>query len=151
MPAKRKPLPQPCPKCGKNYGTMQIVIFSNDYKENVTCRIGHYNAEGYKKIKLINKLNKINWINKKNPDKIFQKAIRKKQRKWCSFRMDKEFAKLVLPLEDDFEYLENKKYIKSFRKSITYSSLHFLKELIKEKGWHILPGYSDKYVGRNHR
>jgi len=55
MPAKRKPLPRPCPKCGKNYGTIQIVIFS-DYKQNVICRIGHYDADGYRKIKKINKL-----------------------------------------------------------------------------------------------
>jgi len=148
MAAKRKPLPRPCPKCGKHYGTMQITIFANDWKENVTCRIGHYDAEGYKKIKKINKINQITEIrqvNEKNSDKIFQKALRKKQRKWCSFRMDKEFAESILPLTEDFEYLENRRYIKPFRKSITYSSISLLKDMIKKKGWHMLSNYSDKY------
>jgi len=111
MPAKRKPLPRPCPKCGKNYGTIQIVIFS-DYKQNVICRIGHYDADGYRKIKKINKLKK---LDPENHDNNFQKDVRIKQRKWCSFRIDREFAGFhILPLDDDFEYLENEKICQTF-------------------------------------
>ncbi len=142
MPARRKPLPRPCPKCGKSYGTMQIIIFVNKYKENVVCRIGHYDAEGYKKI---NKINKIKKVNLENIDYNFQKDVRAKQRKWCSFRINKEYVETILPLDEDFEYLENQRRISPFRKSITYSYLPNFKELIKKKGWHMLLDYSHKY------
>jgi len=32
MPAKRKPLPRKCPKCGSPYGTVQMVFFSGKRK-----------------------------------------------------------------------------------------------------------------------
>ena len=32
MPAKRKKLPQPCPKCGSLYGTVQMVFFNQRRK-----------------------------------------------------------------------------------------------------------------------
>ena len=142
MPAKRKSLPRPCPKCGKSYGTIQIVIFF-DYNRNVICRIGHYDADGYRKIKKINKLKR---LDPKNHDNNFQKDVRIKQRKWCSFRIDRKFAEFyILPLDDDFEYLENGKHVGRFRKSITYPKPSFLGAAIKEKGWHMLPDYSYKY------
>jgi len=47
MPAKKNFLPQPCPKCGQKNGTVQIVIFAEDY-HNVYCRILHYSAKEYK-------------------------------------------------------------------------------------------------------
>jgi len=151
MAAKRKLLPLPCPKCGEDFGTIQIVIFANDYHENVICRIGHYDAEGYKKIKNINKINQINEIRKindKSLEKLFQKDVRKKQRKWCSFRIDKNFVETILPIDEDFEYLENREFKKPFRKSITYSTSSFLDDLIREDGWHMLSNYSQKYHSR---
>jgi len=48
-------------------------------------------------------------------------------------------------LDDDFEYLENEKYVRRFRKSITYPNPSILGAAIKEKGWHMLPDYSYKY------
>ena len=142
MAAKSKLLPLPCPKCGELYGTMQIMIFANDWKENVICRIGHYNAEGYKKIKKIYKINQITKIDKINDKSLEkQRALRKKQRKWCSFRIDKEFAEKILPISEDFEYLEKNK----FKKSITYSSPTLLADIIKNQGWNKLENFSNKY------
>jgi len=121
---------------------MQVIIFSDDWK-NITCRIGHYDAEAYKKIKKIHKTQMLNPANSKDH---FQQDIRRKQRHWCSFRIDKNFAQThIIPLEDDIEFLEEGSRIRNFRKSITYSYLSRLKDAIREKGWHKLPNYSDMY------
>ncbi len=142
MPAKRSLLPRPCPICGKSYGTMQVIIFL-DYRENVTCRIGHYDAEAYKKIK---KIHKTQMLNPANSNDHFQQEIRIMQRHWCSFRIDKNFAEThIIPLEDDIEFLEEGSGNRNFRKSITYSYISMLKDAIREKGWHKLPNYSDRY------
>ena len=87
----RAKLPRPCPKCSKEYGTIQIVHFPRskhkDYDRSYSnfafnswiIRIGHYDSESYKKAK------------KDYTDSILldKTALRKKistsQRKWCSF------------------------------------------------------------------
>ena len=115
MPAKRKILPRPCPLCGKENGTVQIVIWHNSSRVN--CRIGHYDS------------------------KIFQKPStprekRRRGKKWCYFLMDESFAKKnIFPLEQDMEDL----YVGNLgkRKSITYTNPSLLLETIIEEGWHV--------------
>jgi hypothetical protein len=57
MPAPKKLLPIPCPKCGKEYGTAQIVIFNDAFHEfepyrrkdriRLIIRIKHYYRDIY--------------------------------------------------------------------------------------------------------
>jgi len=113
MPAKRKELPRPCPICGKENGTVQIVIFSTS--RNVICRIGHYDSEKYQ-----------------NPSTVKEKRSRGK--KWCSFKINRWFVEENKPpLEHDMDDLRTGYFKK--RKSITYTNPMFLLEAVKEKGW----------------
>jgi len=84
-------LPRPCPKCSKEYGTIQIAYFPNSKRKGSKrsygnrflsrwiIRIGHYDSESYKKAKK----------NYRDSILIDKTALRKKistsQRKWCSF------------------------------------------------------------------
>ena len=114
MPAKRRLLPRPCPICGKENGTVQIVIWHNSFKVN--CRIGHYDSKTFQ-----------------NP--ATPKEKRRRGKKWCYFLMDESFAKEnILPLERDIDDLYMGNLGK--RKSITYTSPSLLLETIKEEGWH---------------
>jgi len=106
MPAKRKKLPQPCPKCGSLYGTVQMVFFNQRRKvkkkisrydawnrrpkpthrwngsyDNAVFRIGHYDSELYKKTKKENN----EFFNFQSEETKKQK-LRTSQRRWCSFR-----------------------------------------------------------------
>jgi len=120
MPAKRRLLPRPCPICGKENGTVQIIIFSTS--KSVTCRIGHYDSEMYL-----------------NPYTKREKSRRGKR--WCNFTMDRFFAEEnILPLEQDMDDLYFGNLGK--RKSITYTNPSLLLEAIKEEGWH---GKGNKY------
>jgi len=87
----RSKLPRPCPKCKSEYGTIQISYFprtkhkgsTRSYGNNLfsswIIRIGHYDAESYKKAK------------KEYDDSItidktkLKKNLSTSQRKWCSF------------------------------------------------------------------
>lgn len=113
MPAKRKQLPRHCPICGKENGTVQIVIFSTSNK--VICRIGHYDSEKYQ-----------------NPSTVKEKRSRGK--KWCSFNINRLFAEENMSqLEQETDDLRVGHFGK--RKSITYTNPIFLLEAIKEEGW----------------
>ncbi len=106
MPAKRNELPQPCPKCGSKYGTVQIVFFHGKRKvkqeksrydawnrypkpthrwngghDNAVFRIGHYDSLSYAKTKSDNEKH-----NNFETDEIKKKKLRTSQRRWCSFR-----------------------------------------------------------------
>ncbi len=87
----RRKLPRPCPKCKSEYGTIQIAYFPRSKRKGAKrsygnpslsswiIRIGHYDAESYKKAK------------KEYDDSIeidktkLKKKISTAQRKWCSF------------------------------------------------------------------
>lgn len=114
MPAKRRLLPRPCPICGKDNGTVQIVLFYNSFRVN--CRIGHYDSKTYK-----------------NPET--SKEKRKRGKTWCYFLIDEFFAKeKIFPLEQDMDDLYGGNLGK--RKSITYTNPSLLLETIQEEGWH---------------
>ena len=87
--AIRRRLPRPCPKCGKEYGTIQIVYFPKSrhkgkkrgYKNNDSwiVRIGHYDSLSYKKAKKA-------YEDSIELDKTqLRKDLSTSQRKWCSF------------------------------------------------------------------
>ena len=46
MPATRKPLPRPCPLCGRSYGTVKIDF--SEHKRTIRIHIGHYSKFLYK-------------------------------------------------------------------------------------------------------
>lgn len=121
MPAKKKMLPRPCPLCGKENGTVQIIIFSTSME--VTCRIGHYDSKKYL-----------------NPSTDREKRSRGK--KWCSFNIKKSFAEENMsPLEQDMDDLHRGYFGK--RKSFTYTNHSFFLEAVKENGWQ---GEGEEYM-----
>jgi len=100
MPAKRKPLPSPCPKCGSKYGTVQMVFFAGRKKpkktnrgrirkkeerysvsDNAVIRIGHYDSQGYSEAQKENIS-----ISNDNTEEENDRNLRSSQRRWCSFR-----------------------------------------------------------------
>ena len=113
MPAKRRLLPKPCPICGKDNGTVQIIIFSTS--KSVICRIGHYDSETYLKSQ--------------------KEREKRRRKKWCNFTIDRCFVEEnILPFEQDKYDLMIGKLGK--RKSITYTNPSLLLEVINEEGWH---------------
>jgi len=121
MPAKKKQLPRSCPICGKENGTVQIMIFSTS--RNVTCRIGHYDSVKYQ-----------------NPSTLKEKRGRGK--KWCDFKMNILFAEENMPpLEKHMDYLRTGYF--GERKSRSYTNPILLLEAIKEEGWN---GEGEKYL-----
>ncbi len=111
MPAHRRKLPHPCPKCRSEFGTVQIVLFHlrrkfkkkisrydawnrrskyknishkwNGGRENVVFRIGHYDSTSYAKTKKEND-EPYNF----QTDETKKKKLRTSQRRWCSFRSE---------------------------------------------------------------
>ena len=100
MPAKRNPLPSPCPKCGSRYGTVQMVFFVGRKKpkktnrgrirkkeeryrvsDNAVVRIGHYDSEGYFEAKKENAS-----VSNDSSEEDKDRNLRSSQRRWCSFR-----------------------------------------------------------------
>ena len=100
MPAKRKPLPRRCPKCGLRYGTVQMVFFAGRKKpvkrsdggtrtkverysvsDSAVIRIGHYSNFSYNKTKKENQ-DPLNY----DDDDEKKAKLRTSQRHWCSFR-----------------------------------------------------------------
>jgi len=108
LPAKRKPLPYPCPICGKEYGTVQMVMFNprfhpfkpyriRKYSESPSgtlIRIGHYRPKPNGPSKRINKT-------------------------WCSFRT------IALKINPG----------RRRKKSISMGFTPYCYEHIKECGW----------------
>jgi len=119
---------------------MQLVVFSSD--RSIICRIGHYDSEGYAKIKRIVKEKKLHHTNE---NLSFDKDIKIKQRKWCDFRIDKNFAKSrVKGMSEILNYLyENRFRIKSY--SFPSRQLERLRKAVKKTGWHALSSTSDRY------
>jgi hypothetical protein len=136
--AKRKLLPRPCP-CGKENGTVQIIIFKHNYissRQAVTCRIKHYYPEFYE-------------ITKEEPQKRDEEITRtvtgkrKKKEKvsyksrWCSFqtihRIDfVDSTGRKIPLREYFDI-----YKDDSSKSKTFSPDKSFYKIVKEKGWGI--------------
>jgi len=115
MPAKRRLLPRPCPICGKENGTVQIIIWHNSFRVN--CRIGHYDSKKYQKPST-------------------PKEKRRRGKTWCYFLIDESFAKEKnFPLEREMDDLYQGNLGK--RKSITHTNPSILLNKIKEEGWHV--------------
>jgi len=82
MPAKRKLLPKPCPKCGSPYGTVQLVFFPSG-KNEFLFRIGHYVPEHYSEVKQENE-NTFNYASEEEK----KEKLKLSERLWCSFRSE---------------------------------------------------------------
>lgn len=128
--ARRKVLPRPCP-CGRENGTIQLVIFKHEYissRQAVTCRIKHYYPEFYK-------------ITKKMQQKS-RSGVRRKKRisyksRWCSFqtihRIDfVESTGRRIPLSEYFDV-----YKHDSSRSKTFSPDESFYKIVKESGWGI--------------
>ena len=99
MPAKRKLLPNRCPKCKSHFGTIQIVFFTGIRKKTgkwgggrhkAVFRVGHYDSERYEQVKKNNE----HPLNHASDDEK-KMRLRTSQRRWCSFRSDHlEFGEL---------------------------------------------------------
>ena len=144
MPARRRLLPRPCP-CGKEKGTVQLIIFKHKYissRHTVTCRIKHYYPEFYKIIK----------ENQKERDEELTRAITGKKKishkaRWCSFQtihridfVDKTGRRI--PLREYFDI-----YKEDYSKSKTFSPDESFYKIVKESGWGIKEDYRwrDRY------
>ena len=138
MPAKRKPLPFPCPKCNRNNGTIQLVYFSG--REEIIIRIGHYTPNRYRTT--VKESNKTENKNDKNTIDKFNRKKRTSQRAWCSFRLD-----WVYDIDRIERKLEKRCGVEN-KNTITVSIPWSLKEQIKEIGWAIKPENPLKYRHR---
>jgi len=102
MPAKRKPLPRECPKCGLRYGTVQMVFFAGRKKpskrrngttrkkverylvrDDAVIRIGHYDSDGYFEARKENAS-----VFNDDSEEAKDRNLRTSQRRWCSFRSE---------------------------------------------------------------
>ncbi|MGI0010383.1 MAG: hypothetical protein ACREAE_03180 [Nitrosopumilaceae archaeon] len=128
MPAKRKLLPRPCPKCGLEYGTIELVL-TGSYHSPVICRIGHYSKSLYTYSKIVKKHvdSKKQWI---------------KQRAWCSFRLNDGYSIHhherhweIRQFKNDYEKLMSRYRLKMLR---IKPPEWFLREVQKD-GWLEIP------------
>ena len=134
MPARRRPLPQPCP-CGRENGTVQLIIFNHDYRSSrhtVTCRIKHYYSEFYE----ITKETRQERGTEITGALTGKKKISYKSR-WCSFqtrhRIDFVDSKgRRFPLSEYFEIFKD-----DYSKSKTFSPDESFYKIVKERGWSI--------------
>lgn len=135
LAARRKVLPRPCP-CGRENGTVQLIIFNHDYtssRQTVTCRIKHYYPEFYK----ITKEEK-----QKGDGKITRTITGKKKKvsyksRWCSFRTLHRIDIVdgigrKIPLREYFDVCKDDPF-----KSKTFSPGESFYKLVKERGWGI--------------
>lgn len=123
MPAKIKLLPYPCPICGKENGTIQVGIL-----DELRFRIGHYNSQKYQLSKNQYKKN----ITPKT------KGYGTEGKIWHNFRI--EFLRMPSDLVD--ENIFSKKEVEKFDSTITISKNQKFINLIKEKGWRVIPSNS---------
>lgn len=133
MPAKQRILPQPCPKCGRKNGTVQLVMFNSPYlpSRSLICRVGHYDKELYKKPKIKSEKKIDHSIINKNETKF--KKVNTRGKVWCSFRIGYESESI-----DDIRSLQG-------GKSVTSSMSTQFYELIKKNGWRMLPTSGPNY------
>lgn len=132
MPARRRLLPQPCP-CGKENGTVQLIIFNHKYRSSrhaVTCRIKHYYPEFYNITKEVQQ-ERGTEITGTIRSKISYKS------RWCSFqtthRIDfVDSTGRKFPLGEYFDL-----YRDDFSKSKTFSPDESFYKIVKERGWGI--------------
>ncbi len=131
MPAKRKLLPNPCPICGRDNGTVQLVYFSS--LQEIIIRIGHYTSNRYRKT--VRESKKIeNNYDKETIDK-FDRKKHTNQRAWCSFRL--HCSRFPPRLEKKLEKLSNGGY----KKSVTIPLPWSVHKIIKQDGWKIQHGW----------
>jgi len=147
MPAKRKLLPRPCPKCGSSFGTIQIVylpavrtkiikkideearkVIKKSVKisgssRGFVIRIGHYVPEHYEEVKKSND-NPFNYASEEDK----KKRLRTSQRRWCSFRSDH--------LEDDIGLRYR---YDGITKPVTKQISAELWNEVIEEGWKVIP------------
>jgi hypothetical protein len=125
-------LPQPCPLCGRTYGTYQYVIFNHknvSCRRAVICRIGHYDKNYYLSRK----------IGKESPT-ISRKIKRPYGKIWHSFKVlpvfniirDRMTVKLSLFFETFKEDME-------WEKSLTLKPEPWMSDYIKKWGWQMIP------------
>jgi hypothetical protein len=143
VPRKPTELPQPCPLCGRKYGTYQYVIFQPKAyqryypgservdrrikrRSHVICRIGHYDPNYYLAMKRGQTKRGI-----KQPYGKF----------WHSFTVNWEPVALTregmtVDLEHYFaEFLDDEWH----RTSLTVKPERWMSDKIKEFGWHMVP------------
>ncbi|MEX1053416.1 MAG: hypothetical protein WEC35_03310 [Nitrosopumilaceae archaeon] len=137
MPTKPKLLPQPCPICSRENGTIQLVIFKKT--DQVVCRIGHYGRLLYLKQKkqLETEKQKIEKLKEENENEC---GIKTRGKFWHSFRIE------YLHRCDDLKH-----YSISYnnRKSITTGSLgSYFSEVVRKYGWRMMSNSSGNYNGR---
>ena len=135
MPAKRKRLPLPCPKCSNGYGTIQIQA-ERDY-DAITLRIAHYDPKLYK--------NPLSKQSSKIPDgenfnfNLEKENSKTRGKKWCySLALNKH----ELTNFPEINHLEHKLRQSNFKgKTVSCAISDLLYEEIHEKGWDNLPKY----------
>jgi hypothetical protein len=128
MPAHRKILPQHCPICGKNYGTMQMVYFGSS--RSLVFRIGHYSKKRYKSARS-------EYLRHRKAEN-YRKKIRSQQKVWHSFR-----SSVTRDLEEKYErHYGYTKIIKTIPPPLA------IIRKIKKSGWEVLPNSSWNYRGR---
>ena len=146
MPAKRKKLPHPCPKCGSSFGTVQIVFFHlrrkvepsrsrydawnkhpkpthrwNGSYDNGVFRIGHYDSTSYAKTKKENKK-----LDNLQTDEVKNKKLRTSQKRWCSFRSQ------ILLFDDEFSDYHH------LEKTITLPFYDYIQSKVLQRGWEMI-------------
>jgi hypothetical protein len=133
MPAKRKMLPIPCPICGRENGTIQLVYFPDKYN-SLVIRIGHYSSILRKK--------SISLSKSKNRNKtIITNQIQKRERVWCSFR-----SRLTYKPDNNME-LQSRK----FERSVCFSPSWEFLDNVYDLGWRVISNSSYRYKGRERR
>lgn len=137
LPAKRKLLPQPCPICKRDNGTIQLVIFDPDGSSgDIVCRIGHYSSKKYKETK--SKLANVRDL------KLQRKIRRSGGRIWHQFRM--KYLLYEEEMRDNsiiFRYSHDKKMV-----TLTPNS-QFI-NTVKKYGWNLYSAPAN-YTPRRHK
>jgi hypothetical protein len=134
VPARRRLLPRPCP-CGKENGTVRLIIFKHKYissRHTVICRIKHYYLEFYKITKEVQQ--------KRGTEITRIKTGKKKvsyRSRWCSFqtthRIDfVDSTGRKIPLSKYFDV-----YKDDSSKSKTFAPDESFYKIVKERGWGI--------------
>jgi len=135
MPAKRKPLPLPCPNCHKSFGSIQLQ--SDGFSDTVLLRVAHYDPILYKNPTTIRNSKKsefggVNFVQEKAKSK-------SRGKKWCFSRQLDKYEMRNFP---EIKYLEEKLWRPGFKgKTVSCAISHSLYQEIKEKGWNSLPEY----------
>jgi len=129
MPYTKRILPRPCPKCGRENGTIQLVYFSTR-RSGIVCRIGHYSKKRYKA-----SIEKSKEYGRDiNPEEM-QREIASSKRVWCSFR------------SEHTDRIESNLVLKHSN-SITMSPPSDFLIDVRSYGWGVVDDHSWRYKGR---